>query len=115
MPTFGQASAATFDILRTVAFGSITGSYLPLGTPFAHAVRLMAVNNTANTDMILSIDGVHDYLYLPAGTFKLYDVCTNRETACNFYIPIGTQWYVKYASAPASGAVYLECIYGVGE
>lgn len=115
MPTFGQAPAATFDQLRSVAYTSITGSYLPVGTPFGHAVRLMAISNTADQDMLFSIDGVHDYLYVPAGTFKLYDVCTNRETACNFYIPIGTQFYVKYASSPSKGAVYLECIYGIGE
>ena len=115
MPTAGQSQIATFDQLRIVAFGSITGSYAALGVPFAHMVRVVILTNSTDKDVKISIDGVNDYLYLTAGTFKLLDISTNRETACNFYLPIGTQFYVKYVSAPGSGNVFIETVYGVGE
>ena len=115
MPTVGQAQTATFDLLRNVAFGSITSGYVALGTPLGHLTRLIILTNNTDKDVLVSIDGVNDYLYLVAGTFKLLDVSTNRETACNFYLPLNTQFYVKYASAPSKGNFFIECMYGVGE
>lgn len=115
MPTVGQSAIATFDQLRTVAFGSITASYVALGTPFTHMVRMVILTNNTDKDVLVSIDGVNDFLYMVKGTFKLLDISTNRETACNWYLPIGTQFYVKYVAAPGSGNFFIEAMYGIGE
>lgn len=115
MPTVGQSAIATFDQIRTVAFGSITSGYVALGTPLGHMTRLIILTNNTDKDVSVSIDGVNDFLYLVAGTFKLLDVSTNRETACNWYLPIGMQFYVKYVSAPSKGNFFIECMYGIGE
>lgn len=104
------------DALRSLGFGAIGASYLPIGVPFAHPVRLLKIINTSNTDMVISFDGVADNDYVPAGGFTLYDLCTNQINNANgWYFRSGTQVYVKYATAPASGGVFVVAMYGQGE
>lgn len=103
------------DTYRTTAFGSITGSYTAIGTAFAHPMRLIKIINTCNTDMNISFDGVSDNDYIPAGSFSLYDLCTNETADAGWFFRIGTQVYVKQASAPASGSIFVIALYGQGE
>lgn len=104
---------AKADTLRTTAFGSITGSYTAVGTPFAFQARIICFTNTTNQDVMFSMDGVHDQLIVPAGSFKLFDVTMNHRPVNmdDFCFAIGTQWYVKYVSSPSSGAIYIEVVY----
>jgi len=106
-------SQARVDTLRTVAFGSITGAYTPVGPPLAFQARIICFTNTTNEDVMFSMDGVTDQLIVPAGSFKLFDITTNHRPVNqdDFCFANGTQWYVKYASAPSSGAVYIEVVY----
>ncbi len=104
---------ASFDTLRSLAFGSIGASYLPLGTPFTHPVRVLKILNTTNADMLISTDAVSDYDYIPAGSFVLYDISANEANGSNgWFFPIGLQISVKYSTAPASGGVFLVALYG---
>ncbi len=104
------------DALRSVSFGSITNSYTALGTAFAHPVRIIRIINNTNADMFFSFDGSTDNLFLPANSFVLYDVTTNREDNVVYFVfAVGTQIFIKYSSAPSSGTVYVECLYGQGE
>lgn len=104
------------DPLRTVAFGSITNSYTALGTAFTHPVRMIRITNTTDADMLFSFDTVNDNIIVPAGSFVLYDVTTNREENIIYFVfAVGTQFFIKYVSAPSRGTVYLECLYGQGE
>lgn len=104
---------AMIDVLRTLAFGSITGSYTAVGTPLAFQARIICFTNTTNEDVLFSMDGVHDQLIVPAGSFKLFDITTNHRPVNqdDFCLANGTQWYVKYTAVPASGAVYIELVY----
>jgi hypothetical protein len=104
---------AKADTIRSVAFGSITGSYVALGTPLGFPARIICFTNTTDKDVLLSMNGVNDQLLVPAGSFKLFDVTTNHKPVNqdDFCFAIGTQWYVKYTAAPGSGAVYIEVIY----
>ena len=103
------------DALRSLAFGAIGMSYLPLGTPFAHPMRILKFVNVTNADMIISFDGIVDHDYVPAGGFTLYDLTTNRSETAGWFFREGTQVYVRYVTAPTSGAVYLVALYGMGE
>jgi hypothetical protein len=103
---------ATFEPLRTVAFGGISTAYAPVGTPFANPIRLMKIVNNTAGDLLFSIDGVNDYIFQPAGSGTIYDICTNHEQDLAFYFPVGTQIYVKQSTAPTSGACYVEAVYG---
>jgi hypothetical protein len=104
---------AQVDVLRTLAFGSITGSYTAVGGPFAYQARIICFTNTTNEDVLFSMDGSTNQLVVPAGSFKLFDVTMNHRPVNmdDFCFAIGTQWYVKYASSPSSGAIYIEVVY----
>lgn len=109
-----QASRAAFEPLRSLAFGSIAAGYTAVGTPLANPARILSIINMTDAAVILSLDGVNDHIICPANTGKVYDETTNRAgTIQGFYIPQGTQFYVKRAAgAPTSGSVYIEVQYG---
>lgn len=104
------------DALRSIGFGSIGASYLPIGTAFSHAMRIIKVINTTDAGMIISYDGTTDNDYVPAGGFFLYDVTTNQvSNTSGWFFRNGTQVYVKYATAPSSGSVFLSAFYARGD
>jgi len=104
---------ARFDAIRSVAFGSITGSYVALGSPLTYPARIICFTNTTDEDVLLSTDGSTDQILVPAGSFKLFDITTNHRpfNQDDFCVSANTQFYVKYAAAPSKGAVYIEVIY----
>jgi len=101
------------DEIRTVAFGGISGTYAPVGSPQAFQARIICFTNTTNADVFFSMDGSTNQLIVPAGSFKLFDITTNHRPVNqdDFVFANGTQWYVKQVSAPTSGSVYLEIVY----
>lgn len=102
-----------FDTLRSVAEASITNAYTALGAPFSHPVRLFSVVNNTDGDMFFSTDGTNNHIFLPKNSYRIYDLGSNRyDTDKSFYLAPYTQIYIKYSSAPTTGSVYLECIYG---
>lgn len=103
---------ARFDILRSLAFGGISGTYALVGTPFLFPVRLICFTNNADGDVLFSDDGVNDKLFVAAHSFKLFDVTSNRGTIGNIWsLPVNEQWYVKQSTVSTLGAVYIEAIY----
>lgn len=110
-------TSARADSLRSLAFGSITSSYTPLGTPIGHQWRVWKITNTTDGDMLISFDGTTDNLVVPAGAFVLYDIATNADqgAATALTMSVGTQFLVKYSSAPTRGAIYVEGFYQQGQ
>jgi len=108
-----MSNVAVLDNLRTLAFGSISGNYAAVGTPISSPARLICFTNDTDADMFFSDDGVNNKLFVAKGSYKLFDITTNRD-AYDSYMALraGTQFYVKQSSAPGSGAVYIEVIYG---
>jgi hypothetical protein len=105
---------AKFDTLRSLAFGSISGTYAAVGTKLTYPARLLVITNGTNGDLFLSTDGSNDMLFLAQNSFKLFDLSTNRLNVDQmFVVPAATQFYVKQSTAPSSGSVYIEVIYGV--
>lgn len=111
-----SAICAVIDTLRSLAHGSISGSYAPVGAAFGHPTRLICITNNTDGDMFFSTDGSNDQLFVAKQSFKLFDLTTNHgQYDSTFVLPIGTQFYVKQSSAPTTGSVYIEAIYGRGE
>ncbi len=110
-----SAKKVYFDTLRSLAFGSISGSYAALGSALTQNPRIICFTNKTQGDMILSTDNTNadGQIFLPAGSFKLYDLVANLIPAKDdsFVIGKGTQFYVKQVTAPVSGAVYIEVVY----
>ena len=103
-----------FDTLRSLAFGSISASYAAVGTVLLYPARLIVFTNQTNGDLFVSTDGSTNMLFLAANTFKLFDLSTNRLNVDQmFVLPAGTQFYTKQSTAPTSGALYIEILYGV--
>jgi hypothetical protein len=108
-----NVQTVSFDALRALASGSISTSYVAVGTPFTHPVRLICITNNTDGDMLFSVDASTDMLFIPKGAFKLFDLNTNRLAQDQYWVlPIRTQFYVKYSTAPMSGAVYIEALWG---
>jgi len=110
-----SAKKVYFDTLRSLAFGGISGTYAAVGTPFTVEARIICFTNKTQGDMILSTDNTNadGQILVPAGSFKLYDLTANLVPGKDdsFVIAKGTQFYVKQATAPVSGAVYIENVY----
>lgn len=110
-----SAKKVYFDTLRSIAFGSISGTYAAVGTPLTVEPRIICFTNKTQGDMILSTDNTNatGQIFVPAGTFKLYDLTANLIPGKDdsFVIAKGTQFYVKQVTAPVSGAVYIEDVY----
>lgn len=106
------------DVIRTLAFGGISGSYATVGTALTHLWREFKITNNTDGDMLVSFDGTTDNLFVPAGSFTLYDLSTNAPNINNIdklVLGIGTQFYVKQSTAPSKGAVWIEGLYAKGE
>ena len=84
---------AKVDAIRSVAFGSITGSYVALGSPLAYPARIICFTNTTDQDVFLSTDGSTNQILVPAGSFKLFDITTNHRPVNqdDFCFAVGTQ------------------------
>jgi hypothetical protein len=112
-----SAKKVSFDELRSLAFGSISGTYAAVGTPLAHPARIICFTNRTEGDMIFSVNNtsVPGQIIVPANSFKLYDMEANLnpEKDDAFLVGVGTQFYVKEIAAPVSGAVYIEVVYSL--
>jgi len=117
---------ATFDVLRTLANGSISANYAKVGSIFAHPVRAIRLVNATDGDMFFTInggstpasDGSTDMFFVPAGSFVLWDVSSDQANQTNspaFEIAKGSQIWVRQSSAPTTKSVFAECLFAVGE
>lgn len=108
-------SRASFEPLRTLAAGSISGSYAAVGSALSHKVRAFCITNNTQGDMIFSLDNTvaEGQMFVAKGSYKLYDVQANMNAQFDdeYVIPKSTTIYVKQDTAPVSGNVYVECLY----
>lgn len=108
-----NVQTVTIDPVRSLAYTGISGSYAAVGTPTTAPIRLICITNNTDGDMFFSTDGIHNMLFIAAGSFKLFDLNTNRLNIAQYWaIPSNTQFYVAQSSSPSKGAVYIECLWG---
>lgn len=103
---------------RTLNYTDISGTYAALGAIVDHNWRAFCITNNTDGDLAFSVDGVSDNIFIPAFSFRLYDISTNSPPISpidNLVIGINTQFYVKSITAATSGDVYLEGLYAKGE
>lgn len=103
------------DSARTIAFGSITGSYTSLGSALTHNWRVFCVTNDTDAAIWISFNASTNNLYIPAYSFRLYDLSTNAanvQDTDGFEMQLQTQFSIKYAvGAPTQGIVVAEGLY----
>jgi len=103
-----------FEAIKTLGFAGISGSYASVGDPTGYPVRAFCITNNTAGDLYFTTDTSQDEMFLPAGSFRLYDLQSNINPQFDdkFVLETGTQFSVKQVTAPVSGSVYIECIYG---
>jgi hypothetical protein len=107
------ASRLQFETLRSLAFGSISGAYMGVGTSITHPARAIMVNNTTDVLLIFSMDGVNNHFVVPATTSIVLDIQANKSLMSGFYLGQGDRLYVKdNGDAATLGAVYFSVMYG---
>ena len=111
------------ETIRTRAFGSISGTYAPIGAATAsssnnsyallHPARQFLLQNFTDVTLTYSWDGVNDHLQLPSMQSLIDDVTTNHtSTGGAFAMPQGQIIYVK--GAPSLGQTNLTAFFGAG-
>lgn len=111
----GYGIRVKFDPIREIAFGSISGTYAPVGGVTTDFVRIISLNNGTNQDLYMSFNGVNDHLRLAPSSFKLFDLTANQIPRDGFFLAKNLQIYVKQVTAPpTAGALWIEIISGGG-
>ncbi len=104
-------NAAAFDTLRSVAFGSITTSYVIVGPILPQNAVAVTFKNNTNGTILVSTNGITDMLVFPGTSYGVYDIRTNAPNSTDFLISKGTPFLIKYSgSAPTSGSFYIEAV-----
>lgn len=105
-----NAQIVRFEPLRSLAFGSISGTYAAIGSATTDACRLIGIDNLTNATVTISFDGVNDHTVLAATSGKVFDLATNRVDPTGYLaLPSNTTVYVK--GSPGSGSVYVTIMY----
>jgi hypothetical protein len=109
----GSPYRVQVEVLRSVANGSITNSYVALGAPLVYPSRIISFINSTDAPMLISVDGTNNHLVVPTGSTRVFDLTANRRSHDDiFAFAAKTQFYIKYVSAPSTGTFYIETLYG---
>lgn len=96
------------ESLKSLAFGSISGTYALVGI-ISNPSQVYFVQNLTNALVTFSQDGVTDHFVLPSNGFLLIDVGSNKGLYETLSFQQNTSLYVK--GTVASGSVYLTSFY----
>jgi hypothetical protein len=100
------------ETLRSLAFGGISGVLAAVGAAFANPIRILNIQNGCNQDVIASLDGVNDHLFIPANGFLLIDVSSNKTKGNALFLAVGDRvWVREVAVTPTAGSVYVSVFY----
>lgn len=102
---------AQFEPQRSIGFAAIGVGYSGVGTAAAHPIRQFKIDNLTDALLQFSFDGVNDHFVMPANSFFLDDLTSNKALGPNFVLPEGTRLYVKQIDAATSGSVYYTIVY----
>lgn len=102
-----------YEELRSLAFGSISGAYAGVGSPFANPVRMICLDNLTDEDLVVSFNGTTNHTPVPARSGRVLDYCSNTSMQSGVAEQqVGTRVYVKaIGGAPTSGSFYVTVIY----
>ena len=101
------------EAVRSLAFGSISGTYAGVGNPLSNPSRILLIQNYTDALLMFSFDGISDHIPVAPNGFVLLDITANKTVSQGFYIAEGTRMYVKEIDTPTSGSVYVSSFYGI--
>ena len=100
--------------LRSLAFGSVSGTYARIGTPLAFPSRIFWLQNLTDVSVFISLDGITNHMYLISGEAFILDNTSNKtNVGGSLCFAQGTQFYAKDdGGAPTSGQITITTLYG---
>lgn len=101
----GFTNRLAWETLRSIDSSTFTGSYQKLGTPLSNPSYICKMINNSTKDVTISIDGVTDVDFCPAGSFWLYDEGKVGQSGSLPALSANTQFFVK--GTAGTGSVYL--------
>lgn len=103
-----QFKEIQFEPRRELAAAAIGAIYGPIGSAFARPVRILKLVNTTNECLDVSFNGKGEHDVLPANSFVLYDLTSNKINSEGAFLKAGQVIYVRSTSGvvPTSGSVY---------
>lgn len=104
--------AATFDVVKSIAAGSVVAGYTMIGSEFYYKSRVLLIQNLTDATVMFSDDGTNDKFPLAAGTSFVLDIATNDANEDPWFFPAKKKLYVKRVGTPTTGSVYVTSIYG---
>jgi hypothetical protein len=104
-----------FDELREAGFAAVAAGYTAIGGATSDYARLVAMFNSTDTDVYISLNGVTNHIRLASGTGQIFDFTTNKVRDDGLFVREGTVFYQKRAAgAPSVGSVWIEVVYATG-
>ena len=109
------AIKALWEPVRTLGFAAIGPAYeFGVGTALNFPSRQVFIQNFTDAPLMFSFDGVHDHFPLPAGSFLLDDVSSNKTLDTGYFFAKGDRLYVRsMGAAPTTNAVWFSSLYGI--
>jgi hypothetical protein len=109
-----QAIRVGVEPMRVVGFAALAGAaYVSMGTKSLHPTHQVSIQNSTDSYVYISLDGVTDHFMIPEYSGFFWDITTNKSFGVGFYLPIGTRFWVKQINgAPTEGEVSATFIYG---
>lgn len=102
-------SRAQFFPSKSIAFGSVGGTYTAIGPALGHNACILIITSTLNQPVWVSFDGVNDHIFQLGTAFQQAKVIDLK--ANGLVLPGDTIIYVKsVASNPTAGVLYFEFI-----
>lgn len=87
------------EVLREIAFGSITAAYVQLGADVLRPLNVVRFINETNAAVYVSKNGTDNHWRISAGSTYTLDCKTNDG-----FFNTGDKFYIKYATAPTGPA-----------
>ena len=108
-----NCSLSIFEPLRSIAYSSITSSYVGVGTSFVNPIRMFTLVNTSDASILVSFNGIDDQIVVPGEVARVFDICANKSDQAGYLEQgIGTRVYVKWETGTGiSGKFYVEVMY----
>lgn len=107
------AIRAQWEPIRTLAFGSISGVFMGVGTEFENPIRNLIVQNFTDVTLDFSDDGVDTKFKLIPNSLFVWDITANKSNETGYFLPERGRIYVKRVGLAATeGEVSVSVSYG---
>lgn len=109
-----SAQKIAYEPLRSIGFAGLGNAFVPIGTAMANPVRILAMRNNTDANLILSLDGITAVDAISANSGFIYDYGSNKsEKGGVAELSAGSLWYAKLEPGQVAtvGTVYLTVIY----